>query len=137
MIRKLTFALAAALCLASAARADEPGTPEVAPPAAPPVAAPSAAPEDAKPAEDAAPAPKPHRRPGGLIRGGMAMKQVVCKVVEEGKGKQGMELASAIEAMASQFARANYRLTAILQGEPPIACFHSQSDPSKLPMGAR
>jgi len=60
--------------------------------------------------------------------GATAMKTVVCKPVEEAKGKSGQELAEAIERMAAQFSRANYVLTALLPGDPPIACFHGLSD---------
>ena len=94
--------------------------------------------DEVKPVDEPRPTqPRHHRGPGKLIRGGMAMKAVVCKVVEEGKGKSGQDLANAIEALATQFGQANYRLSAILQGDPPIACFYSLSDSSKLPMGAR
>ena len=86
--------------------------------------------EEAKP-EEKAPAPHPHKH------GGMAVKPVVCRVVPEAQGKSGQELANAIEGMGAQFHRSNYRLTALLPGDPPIACFASNSDPSKLPMGAR
>jgi len=41
------------------------------------------------------------------------------------------------ESVALQFARTNYTLAALLPGDPPIACFRSLSDPSKLPIGAR
>jgi hypothetical protein len=87
--------------------------------------------EEVKP-EEKAPAPHPHVR-----HGGMAVKPVVCRVVPEAQGKAGQELANAIEGMAAQFHRSNYRLAALLPGDPPIACFSSNSDPSKLPMGAR
>jgi hypothetical protein len=71
------------------------------------------------------------------IQAGMAVKPVVCRAVEEAKGKSGAELAQAVENVALQFARTNYVLAALLPGDPPIACFRSLSDPSKLPMGAR
>jgi hypothetical protein len=67
----------------------------------------------------------------------MAMKPVVCKTVDEAKGKSGAELAQAIEAEALRLARSNYALSALLPGEPPIACFRSTVDPSSLPRGAR
>ena len=70
-------------------------------------------------------------------KGGMAMKPVVCKPVDEAKGKSGAELAQAIELMGAQFSHANYQLVAVLPGDPPIACFSSRSDPNKLPMGAK
>jgi len=72
-------------------------------------------------------------RPGGMT----AMKSVVCRPVEDGKGKAGQELGDAIERMAMQFARSNYQLAALLPGDPPIACFVSKVDSSKLPPGAR
>ena len=65
------------------------------------------------------------------------MKPVVCRPVDEAKGKAGTDLAQAIEQMGAQFSRANYQLVAVLPGDPPIACFSSRSDPDKLPMGAR
>jgi hypothetical protein len=66
-----------------------------------------------------------------------AMKSVVCKPVEEAKGKSGVELAQLIESEAARFAKANYALAALLPGDPPIACFRSLTDPSTLPRGAR
>ncbi len=66
-----------------------------------------------------------------------AMKPVVCKAVDDAKGKSGAELAQAVEAEALKFARSNYALSALLPGDPPIACFRSMADPSNLPRGAR
>jgi uncharacterized RmlC-like cupin family protein len=66
-----------------------------------------------------------------------AMKTVVCKPVDDAKGKSGMDLAQAIEAEAAKFAKSNYHLTALLPGDPPIACFHSNVDNSNLPRGAK
>ena len=70
-------------------------------------------------------------------KGATAMKPVVCRPVDEAKGKSGAELAQAIEQMGAQFSHANYQLVAVLPGDPPIACFSSRSDPNKLPMGAK
>jgi hypothetical protein len=67
----------------------------------------------------------------------MAVKPVVCRTVENGRGKTGQELADAIEAIAATFDRQNYALSALLPGDPPIACFTSRADSSKLPRGAR
>jgi hypothetical protein len=69
--------------------------------------------------------------------GAMAMKSVVCKPVDDAAGKSGQELAMAIEQEAARFARSNYALAALLPGDPPIACFRSTVDNSKLPRGAR
>jgi hypothetical protein len=145
-MKRTLIAAAAALALCTAlfaARAqDNSGDnkpAEVVPPVdAPPADAPPAAqpPAEVTPPADASP-PKHSRRRVPFMRGGMAMKQVVCKPIDEGKGKAGLELAAAIEALASQLQRANYRLTALLPGDPPIACFQSLSDPSQLPRGAR
>ena len=77
------------------------------------------------------------KKPLGRPLGGMAMKSVVCVAIAEAKGKTGQELANAIEAEVTKLARSNYQLTALLSGEPPIACFRSTVDNSKLPMGAR
>lgn len=66
-----------------------------------------------------------------------AMKSVVCKPIDEAKGKSGAALAQAIEEEAAKFARSNYALSALLPGDPPIACFRSNSDPGGLPRGAR
>ncbi|HUJ26706.1 MAG TPA: hypothetical protein VLW85_11855 [Myxococcales bacterium] len=74
---------------------------------------------------------------GPNVHGATAMKPVVCRPVEEAKGKTGADLANAIEQMGIQFSRANYVLTAVLPGDPPIACFSSRADSTKLPMGAR
>lgn len=70
-------------------------------------------------------------------RNATAMKSVVCRPVEEAKGKKGQQLAEAIEAEAARFARANYVLAALLPGDPPIACFRSKTDSADLPRGAR
>ncbi len=72
-------------------------------------------------------------RPMGMT----AMKQVVCKPIDEAKGKSGAELAQVIEAEAARFAKSNYALAALLPGDPPIACFRSLADPGSLPRGAR
>jgi hypothetical protein len=74
---------------------------------------------------------------GQPIKTGMAVKPVVCRSIEEAKGKSGQDLANAIEGVALNFARSNYALAGLLPGDPPIACFRSLSDPSKLPLGAR
>ena len=70
-------------------------------------------------------------------KGATAVKPVVCKPVDEAKGKSGGELAQAIEQVGAQFSHANYQLVAVLPGDPPIACFSARSNPDKLPMGAR
>ena len=75
--------------------------------------------------------------PTGHPTGMTAMKTVVCKAVDDAKGKSGADLAQAIEAEAARFARSNYRMTALLPGDPPIACFHAMTDSSNLPRGAR
>jgi hypothetical protein len=64
------------------------------------------------------------------------MKSVVCKALEPARGKSGEELAAAIEAEVTRFASANYVLTGLLPGDPPIACFRGLVDESKLPRGA-
>ena len=69
--------------------------------------------------------------------GRTAMKQVVCRVVDEARGKTGAELAQVLEAEAARFAKSNYALSALLPGDPPIACYRSLSDPANLPRGAR
>jgi hypothetical protein len=75
--------------------------------------------------------------PVGRPMGMTAMKTVVCKAIDEARGKSGAELAQAIEDEAARFAKSNYRMTALLAGDPPIACFHSMVDSSQLPRGAR
>jgi hypothetical protein len=72
-----------------------------------------------------------------LRPGATAMKPVVCRQVDDAKGRQGAELAQAIEAEAARFSKANYALSALLPGDPPIACFRSMADAGKLPRGAR
>jgi hypothetical protein len=69
--------------------------------------------------------------------GATAMKTVVCRPIDGAKGRSGAELAQAIEAEVTRFARANYALSALLPGDPPIACFRSMADESKLERGAR
>lgn len=73
----------------------------------------------------------------GPVRGMTAMKPVVCRTIEEAKGKTGAELAQAIEVEVMRFNASNYELSALLPGDPPIACFRSMADSSKLPRGAR
>lgn len=75
--------------------------------------------------------------PIGRPMGATAMKSVVCKPVDEAKGKSGAELAQAIEQEAARFAKSNYALAALLPGDPPIACFRSLVDNANLPRGAR
>jgi hypothetical protein len=75
--------------------------------------------------------------PTGHPTGMTAMKTVVCRPVEDAKGKTGADLAQAIEQEAARFAKSNYRLSALLPGDPPIACFHSMVDAGSLPKGAR
>ena len=65
------------------------------------------------------------------------MKPVVCRVLEEGRGKSGEELAAAVERDGARLARSNYELAAILPGDPPIACYRGRVDNGKLPAGAR
>lgn len=67
----------------------------------------------------------------------MAVKPVVCRLVPDAKGLSGQELAEAVEKMGLHLHRSGYRMTALLPGDPPIACFESTSDPGKLPAGAR
>jgi hypothetical protein len=69
--------------------------------------------------------------------GATAMKEVVCKPIDGARGRAGAELAQSIEAEVARFARANYALSALLPGDPPIACFRSLAGESKLPRGAR
>ena len=75
--------------------------------------------------------------PIGHPSGMTAMKTVVCRPIADAKGKSGADLAQAIEAEVAHFARSNDRLSALLPGDPPIACFHSMNDPSTLPKGAK
>ncbi|MGE5048262.1 MAG: hypothetical protein ACM3PC_06820 [Deltaproteobacteria bacterium] len=72
-----------------------------------------------------------------LRPGVTAMKSVVCRQIDDAKGRQGAELAQAIEAEVARFAKANYALSALLPGDPPIACFRSMAEGDKLPRGAR
>ena len=67
----------------------------------------------------------------------MAVKPVVCRLIPDAKGLSGQELAEAIEKVGLHFQRSGYRMTALMPGDPPIACFETTSDPSKLPAGAR
>ena len=77
------------------------------------------------------------KKPTGQPMGVMAMKPVVCVAIEAAKGKAGQELANEIEQEVMKLAHSNYVLTALMAGETPIACFRSNVDNSKLPMGAR
>lgn len=78
-------------------------------------------------------APPPIGRP----QTGTLMKPVVCRVVDEGRGKSGEELAAAIERDGALLARSNYDLAAVLPGDPPIACYRARIAIGKLPAGAR
>jgi hypothetical protein len=75
----------------------------------------------------------PVRRP----QTGTMMKPVVCRVLEEGRGKSGEQLASVVERDGARLALSNYELAAILPGDPPIACYRGRVDPGRLPPGAR
>jgi hypothetical protein len=75
--------------------------------------------------------------PIGRPQTGTAMKPVVCRVIEEGRGKTGEELASAIERDGALLARSNYELAGVLPGDPPIACYRARVAIGKLPAGAR
>jgi len=75
--------------------------------------------------------------PIGRPQTGTAMKPVVCRVVEEGRGKSGAELAAAIERDGALLARSNYELAGLLAGDPPIACSRARIAIGKLPAGAR
>lgn len=65
------------------------------------------------------------------------MKPVVCRVLEEGRGKSGEELAAAVERDGARLSRSNYELAAILPGDPPIACYRGRVGSEKVPAGAR
>lgn len=124
----MTIQLAALVfALAAASRPDDPPATAIHSPA------PSA---ESAPAQAADPAPT--AKPGqGRRAGMMAMKPLVCREVSGGKGKSGAELAAAIELMGAQMIHGGYHLAGIVQGDPPIACFANNTDPSKLPLGAR
>ena len=77
------------------------------------------------------------RAAGPRPQTGTMMKPVVCRVVEEARGKSGEELAGALERDGARLAASNYELAAIVPGDPPIACYRGRVDPSKLPRGAR
>jgi len=129
MPRSVTAVLLALLCAAASPAGAEDGNPPVAPAQEQPkTAEPTPAPET--PAAE----PPAHKSPR---RGVMAMKPIVCRAVEDGKGKSGQELANAIEQVVLQLHQANYALIALMPGETPIACFVSKTDSSKLPRGAR
>lgn len=86
-------------------------------------------------AQDKKPEPAPHAAGRPIM--GMAMKPVICVAIEEARGKTGQDLANAIEQEVLKLSHSNYVLSGLLPGEPPIACFRSTVDNSKLPMGAR
>lgn len=128
MTRSAAAVLLGLLCAAaSPARAGD-GSPAAPAQDEPKPAEPTPAPET--PAAE----PPAHKSPR---RGVMAMKPVVCRAIDEAKGKSGQELANAVEQVVLQLHQANYALTALMPGETPIACFVSKSDSSKLPRGAR
>ncbi len=68
---------------------------------------------------------------------GTAMKPVVCRVLQEARGKAGEDLAAVLEGDGARLAASNYELAAIVPGDPPIACYRARVDASKLPPGAR
>lgn len=67
----------------------------------------------------------------------MMTKPVVCRVLQEARGKSGEDLATVIESDGANLAASNYELATIVPGDPPIACYRSRLDPSKLRRGAR
>jgi hypothetical protein len=78
-------------------------------------------------------APPPIGRP----QTGTMMKPVVCRVLEEARGKGGEEMAAAIERDGALLARSNYELAAIVPGDPPVACYRARVAIGKLPAAAR
>lgn len=67
----------------------------------------------------------------------MMTKPVICRVLQEARGKSGEDLAAVIENDGASLAASNYELATIVPGDPPIACYRSRVDPSKLRRGAR
>ena len=67
----------------------------------------------------------------------MMTKPLVCRVLQEARGKSGEDLAAVIESDGARLAASNYELTTIVPGDPPIACYRNRVDPSKVRRGAR
>ncbi|TMA10876.1 MAG: hypothetical protein E6J86_14645 [Deltaproteobacteria bacterium] len=67
----------------------------------------------------------------------MMTKPVVCRVLQEARGKSGEDLAAVVENDGASLAASNYELPTIIPGDPPIACYRARVDPSKLRRGAR
>ncbi len=67
----------------------------------------------------------------------MMTKPVVCRILQEARGKSGEDLAAVIESDGASLAASNYELATIVPGDPPIACYRSRVDPSKLRRGVR
>lgn len=76
-------------------------------------------------------------KPSGRPQMGMTVKPVVCRVLTQAQGKSGRELAEVIEQDGAQMSASNYQLATVVAVDPPIACYQSRADASKLPRGAR
>lgn len=63
--------------------------------------------------------------------GGTAVKPVVCRAVADARGKTGQELAQALEHDAIELAATGYTLSALLPGDPPVACYRHEGPPPK------
>ena len=63
--------------------------------------------------------------------GGTAVKPVVCRAVAEARGKNGQELAQALERDAIELTSSGYVLAALLPGDPPVACYRHEGPPPK------
>jgi len=74
-------------------------------------------------------------KPTGRPVGATMVKPVVCNLVE--KAGTSQDLAAAIEQLGARYSRSNYALVAVVPGDPPVACFQSRTDFTKLPIGAR
>jgi len=67
-----------------------------------------------------------------------AVKPVSCRAIEDARGKTGQALAQAVERDALELATQAYELTALLPGDPPVACYRHVSPPpaKKAPHGS-
>jgi hypothetical protein len=63
--------------------------------------------------------------------GGTAVKPVVCRAVDDARGKTGQDLAQALERDAIELTSNGYVLAGLLPGDPPVACYRHEGPPPK------
>ena len=66
----------------------------------------------------------------------MMTKPVVCRVLQEARGKSGEDLAAVVENDGASLAASNYELATIIPGDPPIACYRARVESPRSSVAA-